>query len=358
MLFIIKLILISLIAYLLIKQVIKYAHQIHLLDIPNERSHHCNIIPSGAGIGFVLAFLIGIVVFELQLLFGYWFLFLAIFMVFAMGVYDDRHDVSPKLKFIAIFLAVILMFVNGIGIDTLGTWFGYELTLVWWIALPFTMFAIAGFTNALNLIDGIDGLSASTSIVILLFFALIGLEYKDHTIVILSTFTTASIIGFLFLNWNPAKIFMGDSGSLTLGFIIAVLAMLSIQHIHPITILYLAALPVLDTLIVMIRRIRRGKSPFRPDKTHIHHIMVKFFEMNVRKTVIFLVILQMVFSGVGYLLIDTIKNNTSISVESFALIGFVLMFLMFYMIFTGIKKRQKALDNKLQDKKFSDEYTI
>ena len=151
---------------------------------------------------------------------------------------------------------------------------------------------------------------------------------------------------------------MGDSGSLTLGFIISVLAVMSIEYIHPVIILYLAALPVLDTLVVMVRRIRRGKSPFSPDKTHIHHIMVKFFEMNVRKTVIFLVILQMIFSGVGYLLIDTINNDTKSMIPFFALLVFVLMFLMFYMIFTGIKKRQSILKQKIIDKDSLEDFTI
>ena len=343
---ILKLLLIILLSYLLVKLVMRFAHKLDLYDVPNERSHHCNVTPSGAGIGFVMAFFIAMFGFEFQLLSEYWYIFAAIFMVFSIGIYDDRHDVSAKFKFIAIFFAVFVMWLNGFSIDTLGVWYGYDLTIATWIALPLSMFALSGFTNALNLIDGIDGLSSSVSLIILLFFAFLGFEYHNDLIVILSTFTIAAIIGFLFLNWHPAEIFMGDSGSLTIGFIISILATLSLQNVHPIAIFYLTALPILDTLIVMVRRIRRNKSPFSPDKTHIHHIMVKFFDMNVKKTVGFLVILQIVFSSIGYMVLDSINKNGGQNVPVFAAMGFLFMFIMFYMIFTGIKKRQIALDEK------------
>ena len=331
-------------SYIFVKQTIKYAHKLDLYDVPNERSHHCSVKPSGAGIGFVLALFVSFALFEHTLLQQYWYIFLSIFIVFATGVYDDRHNVSAKFKFIFIFIAVFLLWFFGISIDTFGNWYGYNISLPSVFALLFSMFALAGFTNALNLIDGIDGLSASISIVILSFFAGLGFEYNSHIIVLLSTSTIAVLIGFLFLNWNPAKIFMGDSGSLTLGFIISILAVLSIKYIHPIAIIYLTAIPILDTLIVMIRRIRRGKSPFSPDKTHIHHIMVKFFDMNVKKTVVFLSILQIIFSSIGYMLLDSINKNNGHNIPLFALIGFMFMFVIFYMIFTGIKKRQNFIE--------------
>ena len=341
---ILKLFSIIILSYILVKVVIKLSHKLDLHDVPNERSHHCSVTPSGAGIGFVMSFFITIFIFEFQLLSEFWYIFLSIFMIFALGVYDDRHDVSAKLKFVVILIATFIMWLYGFSIDTLGVWYGYNIALTSWIALLFSMFALAGFTNALNLIDGIDGLSSSVSLMILLFFALLGFEYHNDLIVIISTFTIATLIGFLFFNWHPANIFMGDSGSLTIGFIISVLAVLSLENIHPIAVLYLAAIPVLDTLIVIVRRIRRGKSPFSPDKTHIHHIMVRFFDMNVKKTVGFLVVLQIIFSSIGYMILDSINKTGEANIPLFALLGFMMMFVLFYMIFTGIKKRQLALD--------------
>ncbi|MEA3228084.1 MAG: hypothetical protein U9P38_03325, partial [Campylobacterota bacterium] len=96
----------------------------------------------------------------------------------------------------------------------------------------------------------------------------------------------------------------------------------------------------------MIRRIRRGKSPFNPDKTHLHHILVKFFEMKVKRTVLFLVMLQILFSSIGYMLIGIIQQNPNSPAPLVAVLGFGLMFILFYMIFTGIKKRQKLLDKR------------
>jgi len=339
-----KLFVVVVLSFLFVKLILKYAHKLDLYDVPNERSHHCSVTPSGAGIGFISSLFLSFVVFEFTYIYEYWYIFLSIFMVFAVGVYDDRHEVSAKLKFIAIFAAVFLIWLNDFSIDTLGSWYGYDLFLPSSVALLFSMFALSGFTNALNLIDGIDGLSSSISIVILTFFALLGFEYHSDLIVLLSTFTVATLVGFLFFNWHPAKIFMGDSGSLTLGFIISILAVLSLKFVHPVALIYIVALPVLDTLVVMVRRIRRGHSPFSPDKTHIHHIMVKFFAMNVRRTVGFLVVLQIVFSSIGYMILDTINKNGSGNVPLLALIGFFFMFILFYMIFTGIKKRQKLID--------------
>jgi len=339
-----KLLIITLFSYILIKIIINNAKKLGFVDIPNNRSHHCDIIASGAGIGFVSAITLGIGVFDFSLFIHYWYIFLALSIVFVVGIIDDRYAISARWKFVAIFVAVFVMWLNGTSIDSFGVWFGYHLTLPSIAALIFTMFALAGFTNALNLIDGIDGLASSISIVILSYFLLIGFEHHDKMIIVLSSFTIASLVGFLFLNWYPAKIFMGDSGSLSLGFIISILAVLSLKYIHPITILYLTAIPILDTLIVMIRRIRRNKSPFEPDKTHLHHILVKFFEMNVRKTVFFMVILQLIFSNIGYMLIGIINKNPNSIIPLLATIGFVLMFVLFYIIFTGIKKRQIALE--------------
>ncbi|MBA3025014.1 MAG: undecaprenyl/decaprenyl-phosphate alpha-N-acetylglucosaminyl 1-phosphate transferase [Sulfurimonas sp.] len=339
----IKLVLIAALSYLSIKIIIKYAKKLKLLDIPNERSHHDDITPRGAGIGFVSAFLVGVALFEFSLFTEYWFLFLSILLVLSIGILDDRHDASPKMKFLVIFFAVFIMWIFDTSIDTLGIWFEYDLKL-YWFALPFTMFALAGFTNALNLIDGLDGLAAGVSIVILMFFGFIGFENGNHLMVVLSTFTIAALAGFILLNWNPAKVFMGDSGSLSLGFIISVIALLSLQYVHPVVILYLAAVPVLDTLVVMVRRIRRGRSPFSPDKTHLHHIMVKFFEGNVKKTVIFLVMIQAIFSAIGYLIADAIYSEVNTMMPLFALVGFGIIFVVFYMIFTGIKKSQNIID--------------
>lgn len=253
-----------------------------LIDIPNERSSHSKVTPRGAGISFGFAFFISILLFDFSLFIEYWFLFLSIFMVFLVGILDDHKDASPKAKFYVIFLATFLLFLNDINIYSLGSFFGFEINL-WYLSLPFTIFALAGFTNALNLIDGLDGLAASISII-------------------------------------------------------------SLEYIHPIAIFYLAALPIVDTLVVMIRRIRKGISPFTPDKTHVYHILLNFFAKKVRKTVFFLILTRVLFSLVGIML-SLNSYEVGQSPASFvASIAFMGIIILIYMVFTGIKRREKLVE--------------
>jgi UDP-GlcNAc:undecaprenyl-phosphate GlcNAc-1-phosphate transferase len=266
--------------------------------------------------------------------------------MFGIEVLDDIYDTAPKAKFLVIFVAVALLWANGISIDSLGVWFGVELDL-WWFALPFSMFALAGFTNALNLIDGLDGLAGGVSVVIVGVFGYIGYMHGDTLMLMLASFCVASLIRFLALNYNPAKIFMGDSGSLSLGFLISMLAVMSVQYVHPVVVLYLAAVPILDTLVVMIRRIRRGRSPFSPDKTHMHHILVKFIgnrdeDGNIingtKRAVWFLIMLQVVFPSVGLMLGEYIDKYGGFT-PVLSVVGFGVIFVLVYVVFSSMKKR-------------------
>ena len=338
-----KLTITFLLSFLFIKLIIKYAQKLGLTDIPNERSSHTKITPRGAGIGFGMAFFVSVLIFDFSLFIENSLVFLAIFLIFLIGILDDHKDASPKAKFYVIFISSILLFISDVYIENLGSYFGYTLPLGY-IALPFTMFAIAGFTNALNLIDGLDGLSSSISILILTTFLYIGYINQNDLMVTISLFTIVSLLAFLLFNWNPASIFMGDSGSLFLGFIISTVAVMSLEYIHPIAILYITAIPILDTIVVMLRRIRKGKSPFSPDKTHIHHILLKFFSKKVKKTVLFLILAQGLFSLVG-LMLALSSNRLGLGIAStVAFVSFAGITVLFYMVFTGMKRRQKLIE--------------
>jgi UDP-GlcNAc:undecaprenyl-phosphate/decaprenyl-phosphate GlcNAc-1-phosphate transferase len=343
-----KLLFTFIITFILIKLLIKNAKFLGLVDIPNERSSHNKITPRGAGIGFGFAFFITIIIFENTIFIEHWRVFLAIFMVFLVGILDDHKDASPKAKFYIIFLATFLLYLDEISIYNLGIFLGIELSL-WYFALPFTMFALAGFTNALNLIDGLDGLAGTITLIILSAFLYIGFINQDELIIIICSVTMTGLIAFLIFNWNPAKIFMGDSGSLFLGFVISVIATVSLKYIHPIAIFYLAAMPILDTLIVMTRRIRCGLSPFCPDKNHIHHILLNFFENRVKKTVLFLALMQSLFSFFGLMLALNSKELGN-GFATLSLVAFGGIVILFYMIFTGIKRRQNLIE-KLEVRK-------
>ena len=182
--------------------------------------------------------------------------FLALSIVFLTGVYDDFKDITSRKKFLFIILATTLAFYGGFSIDSLGNYFGYEVKLGYF-ALPFTIFAVVGFTNALNLTDGLDGLAGSISVVILLSLLYLGIENSDSILIYAPIFLLGPLIAFLWFNWYPAKVFMGDSGSLFLGFSIAMMSIYALKYINPTAILFLAAIPLLDTLMVMSRRKQR-----------------------------------------------------------------------------------------------------
>ena len=252
------------------------------------------------------------ILFEFSLFIENWLVFLAIFLVFFIGILDDHKDTSPKQKILVIFLASLILYFDGVHIESLGSFFGFEIPLGY-IAFPLSLIFLVGFTNALNLVDGLDGLSASISIVILSTFLYIGYLNQNDLMIAICLFTIVSLCAFLVFNWNPASIFMGDSGSLFLGFVIAAVALMSLQYIDPVILLYLLSVPTIDTFVVMTRRIKKNKSPFSADKTHIHHILLNFFAKKVKRTVLLLLLF----------------------------IGIVILS---YMIFTGMKRRQKLIE--------------
>jgi len=310
-----------------------YAPKIGLIDIPSERSNHSKAIPLSAGIGFYLAVALDLLLFHFESVMLHLWTFMAVFLVFMVGVLDDHHDTSPNTKFVVIILSTVFLSFDGVIVNDLGTFFGVEVSLGW-LALPFTIFAIVGFTNALNLIDGLDGLAATISIVMLGSFLAVGYMNDDFFIMVVSMAFISGLLAFLIFNWYPAHIFMGDSGSLTLGFVIAMLAVKSSVYLPSVSMLFLLAIPVLDTIIVMIRRKLNGRSIFSADRCHLHHILRHFFAEDTKKTVVFLGVFQMMYALTG------LQMNRDID-EGYFLMLFVLNIVLFYLFLGAMIKRQK-----------------
>jgi len=332
-LMIIELGLIFFLSLLFIRVIRDNAEKLGLVDIPNHRSAHIDHTPSGAGIGFYLAVALVLPAFYFDLMLEYAWSCCAIFLVFIVGLLDDHHDTSPNTKFFVIMFSTVLLYLDNIVIDELGFFFGFELSLGW-LALPFTLFAVVGFTNALNLIDGLDGLSGTISIVILSAFYFVGYANDDMFMMVISAAFIVSLLAFLIYNWKPASIFMGDSGSLTLGFVISVLAIKSLAYLPAVSILFIAAIPILDTVIVMIRRKMKGRSMFSADRCHIHHILRHFFAEDTGKTVFFLGLMQGIFSLTGLQLEKHTDQGLLVVLFGFN-IAFIFMFL------AAMIKRQK-----------------
>ncbi|MCG3683470.1 glycosyltransferase family 4 protein [Aliarcobacter butzleri] len=307
------------------KILINYSHKLKLIDKPNERSLHQVEKSRAGGIAIFLSFIIGLIFFNVNLSF---YLVLGFFIVFFLGIYDDIKNLSSKIKFFWIMVAATFLYIDGYFITSIGVLFKVDLIMPTSMAYLFLLFAVVGFINAMNLIDGLDGLSSGIGIVILVSFVYIGFKYSDNFLFYISMTLIFSLFGFLVFNWYPSKIFMGDTGSLSLGFVIVVLSIYSINsnYISAVSVLLLAAVPILDTLIVMFRRISQKKNPFKADKTHIHHVILFQQNKNVRKTSLILILLQLIFVyiGLGFKVRDDI----------YILGVFIMLFILFYLLLT------------------------
>ena len=310
---------------------VKYKHIVRVLDEPNARSHHKVVVPRSGGIAIFLSFIVG--TFMLDIAHNY--LFLApLFIIFGLGLYDDIKGISSKKKLLVTFFSSMLLFFLGFDLERYGHFFGHEVIVPLWFSCLFFSIACAGFINAVNLIDGLDGLASFIALIILSAFAYLGFKWNDAFLFNVAVVLIASIFGFLVFNWHPAKIFMGDSGSLSLGFVIVLLCVYAIkqQYITAVSVLLLAALPILDTLIVMVRRVVNKQNPFKADKTHIHHIILQQQNKHVVRTVLLMGVWQMLFTyiGLGFKVRDDV----------YILILFLLCFFLFYFSLTPKKRRK------------------
>ncbi len=304
---------------------IKHKDKIALYAHPNHRTMHSSSMPNSGGIAIFISFMIGLSLLNLSI--GY-DLIISISILFAFGIYDDIYGSTVKGKIFTLFIVGNILYFSGYQLEYLGTYLGYPIELSSLMAYLFLIFIVVGFVNSMNLIDGLDGLVSTIGIVILSSFLYIGIKYNDQFLIYIPAIYIASILGYIYFNWSPAKIFMGDNGSLPLGLIVVLVSIhaINMHYITPISILMLAGLPILDTLIVMTRRVTTGMHPFVADKLHIHHIILKQQKNNTKRTVLILGMIQLLlgYIGLGF----KIKDNILI------LILFILLYIILYFLLT------------------------
>ena len=266
-----------------IPPIISLIKKYHLYDIPNARKEHASPIPTMGGIAIIAGMITALFL---------WFpfsnqvaqisFFFSITVLFGLGIMDDLKDLSAKYKFIVQLGLAALIALSGIRITSFEGLLGInELPLM--AQYTFTILAIAGITNAFNLIDGIDGLAGGLGFMSLVTLGMFLTMSGDANTAMIAFALAGGILAFLYFNFNPAKIFMGDTGSLVLGFVVAVLCIRLMQvnvfvanpvlpH-APLFVLGVVFIPVFDTLRVFAVRIWKGRSPFQADRTHIHHLL-------------------------------------------------------------------------------------
>ncbi|HEY3309427.1 MAG TPA: MraY family glycosyltransferase [Desulfuromonadaceae bacterium] len=245
------------------------------IDKPNARKVHCTETPRLGGIAIFCAFLFSVLFFidiDRQTK-----AFLAgAIVIFLTGLADDLTGLRPRNKLIGEVLAATLAILSGdISITTLGNPLGLGEIQLGIFAIPFTIFAVVGVMNAINLIDGLDGLAGGTSAVACLAFGVLSWNAGNISMLALIIALLGAIVGFLRYNTYPAKIFMGDSGSLFLGYCMGFFSVMLLNKsggaVSPVAPLMILGVPILDTLVVMGGRKLSGVSISSPDRTHIHH---------------------------------------------------------------------------------------
>ena len=295
------------IASILLTPLVKrLAFRIGAVDAPNYRKVHARIMPRLGGLAIFLAFLIGIAIlypFLINVLLWHTseYSLLAIILgaciIVATGVIDDMREISAKAKMLGqLAAALIVIFVGGIQIDEVNLPFVGELDFGL-LSIPLTILWIIGITNAINLIDGLDGLAAGVSTIALITLAVMAFIMGNMFVLAIAAILAAASIGFLFYNFHPAKIFMGDTGALFLGFMISVLALLGFKNVTFVSLIIpiiILGVPISDTFFAIVRRVRMKKKWSDPDKSHLHHRLLDM-GFTHRQTVLLIYGIAMMF---------------------------------------------------------------
>ncbi len=298
------------ICFLVIPVIIKYSLEKNLVDIPGRRKIHKKITPSMGGIAIFLGFSIASLIWvDLSQWKDIRYILIAQFVIFFIGVRDDLVPLKPYMKLLGQVLAAgILICLFDLRLTSFYGFLGLHA-----IPLPvsylLTMFTIIVITNSFNLIDGLDGLAGFIAAIALLAFGTWFFLAGDTTFAILAFCMMGAIIAFLIFNWEPSEIFMGDTGALVIGMTLAIFAIHFIEHNYHLPVSHpyrftgsiapaisILIIPLADTLRIFLIRVARAQSPFTPDKSHIHHSIMRL-GFSHQQTTLLLGLFQCLFIG-------------------------------------------------------------
>jgi UDP-GlcNAc:undecaprenyl-phosphate/decaprenyl-phosphate GlcNAc-1-phosphate transferase len=272
-----------LVGLMVVPMVRHYALKAGLVDQPGGRKMHSTPVPRLGGIGIYVAFLSGLGV--LGLVMGHspisspgsLGLLAGGAMMFMLGLLDDLLDLSPYVKLLGQFLACLVAFGLGVSIDALDLPVSKILVLNG-LALPVTMGWMIGISNAVNFIDGVDGLAAGVSTLASLTLVVVALFTSQPEAALLASLLAGASLSFLVYNLPPARLFMGDSGALFIGFTLSAIAITGVLKTYTVVMLtpiLVLAVPILDITYSTLRRVLTGRNPFIADADHLHHRLLK-----------------------------------------------------------------------------------
>ncbi len=313
------------------------AVKLKLVAYPGNRHIHNKPTPKGAGLALILVFVLATLIFVPV---GEEFLgiFLALLLILVVGVWDDYKKLSPLFQFFWQLVVAFVAILSGISINFIANPFGGLIYLNQSIisfhldeavfSVPIlggliSIFWIILLMNAFNFLDGIDGLAGSIAFIgggILFLLSLAPRVHQFDTATLALIFS-ASVLGFLFFNFPPARIFLGTSGSWFLGFVLAVLAIYSGGKVA--TAFLVLGLPILDATVVVLRRLIRKKLPWKGDLTHLHHLLLAG-GWSQRRIVVFYSLISLIFGG-SALFLQTVEK-----IMAFGALVFLVLFILFF----------------------------
>lgn len=290
----------------------------HLFDAPDARKHHVSTTPTMGGIGIIGGMFISFFIFSIGFELGKMNAVIAAsFILFITGFFDDLNSVTPQRKLIAQVIAGLVLVAGGIRIQNLHGIMGfYEVPLT--IQYPLSLVATIMFINAFNFIDGIDGLAATLGLFASAIFGVLFFKYGQADYALLCFCLAGACLGFLFHNHHPAKVFMGDTGSLVIGLLLAAFAttLLNMSHltheeiisVSPALIFTVLFIPLYDFIRVVVIRILNGSSPLHPDRNHIHHTILRQGFGHGGATFI------LAFFNLGFIILQQVFSDMNINI--------------------------------------------
>ncbi len=324
------------ITYLAIPKVIVFADKYRLSDVPGKRSSHKRSVPVFGGLaifsGVIFSMFIWGKLADIQ------FIVLSFLIVFFVGVIDDLLSLTPFKKLFGQIIAIlIVVYLAELKIDSMhGVWGIYDLPD--FIATLFTIFVVVVITNAFNLIDGVDGLASGIGFISSFFFGLIAVLMSQLEMAVIAFSLMGALFGFMKYNFNPARIFMGDSGSLLVGMILSVLAINNIRYglvfenfglpnKGPLMAIVFLSIPLFDSLRVFVVRLIKGKHPLYPGREHIHHVLLDL-GLGHKGTAISLYSISLLLVIGSYFLLDL---NINLSISFLAIVVFTILLIPIYL---------------------------
>jgi UDP-GlcNAc:undecaprenyl-phosphate/decaprenyl-phosphate GlcNAc-1-phosphate transferase len=306
--------------------IIRLAKSRRFLDTPNERKIHASPTPTLGGIGIFIGLALTALIWlipDLRWEKEWLVLLSGMLLLFMLGLQDDLKEIRASHKLLVQFAVALLTAWAGFRFVSLHGFLGVE-QMPLWLQYGLSAFIITGIINAYNLLDGLDGLAGGIALINCMVFGLLFTLGEQPLYATLSFAMAGSLGAFLYFNFNPARIFMGDSGSLVIGYLMAALAFKAVSPMNAmasplnqqnvmIIVFAILLLPVADTLRVFTFRILQGDSPFKADNNHIHHLLLKI-GLSVRQTALLIYVINITFISLAVLL-RTITIEWAIGIQ-------------------------------------------